>query len=133
MPQFTLDRYDVLLDAGQGTEAHQVTIYASDELKAEKEGAKYGLGIKIGEDGQPSGPILGQHLRAAHVWAALTRTGAYDKPLPVFLGQVQLIADREPLRLDPTGAPIDAPSSSATTSPLSPSGSTPTAPAATTT
>lgn len=136
MPQFKLDRYDVLIateDGGQ--EAHTVTIYHADQLLAEKEGSRYGIGqVKMDEDGNPDlGSILGQHLQTLHVWAALTRERKYAKPFPMFMRTDCLaIQEAEGLVLDPTSAGTGSPSSSDSTGHPSHSGSTPTDPAETT-
>lgn len=135
MPQFTLDRYDVLL-AGEEPQdppiAHTVTIYHADELLAEKEGSRYGIGLKFDDDGQPDpGSVLGKHLQTMYVWAALTRERKYAKPFPVFMKACLAIQEAEDLVVDPTPEGTTEPSSSATTSHPSDSGSTPPAPAAT--
>lgn len=136
MPQFKLDRYDVLL-AGENPEdppvAHTVIVYHADLLLAEKEGSRYGLGIKLDADGNPDiGSVLGQHIQSMHVWAALTREQKYAKPFPLFLKDCLAIREAEALVVDPTGEGTTEPSSSDTTSHPSLSGSTPTAPGATT-
>lgn len=130
MTKFKLDRYDVLVQHDDGVREHQVTIYHADELFAEREGPKYGLGLPIGADGEADPTLIrAQHMQTLQVWAVLKRSGQYDKPFANFMNTDCLaLQAAEDLVLDPTqpedGTP--SPSPSVTTGHPSPTGSTPT-------
>jgi len=134
MPQLTLPQMGVFVQVDDDVEYHVVTIRHADRLVAEKEGSKYGFGVTVNDEGDAV-PSLPQHMSTVLVWAALTRERKYAKPSGVFLRTdcVGLDPEVEDLVLDPTKQEgTEPPSSSATTSHPSLSGSTPPAPVETT-
>lgn len=75
-------------------EAREVTVIYGDMLRGELEGGRLHL---------PPIKEAPMHYTALWVWAALVRTGAYDRDFRTFQGEVQMIeAAKDPEPVPPT-------------------------------